>query len=641
MISDYFYPDKKNLSLFQPEKKVVEITKHAKEYYQRGHEINSQNYPELNDRSIINDEQNGKKIWNAYVDESCDDPFESWKWKGTRGEARKRGMALHAQLTAGFLFANITAQDEDDKEDRAAGDFMRGVVEWMTENSNYTESFIQTAMGMLYSPVVYMGAEFAKVIQKVKNKTKNGFEIINSLDEELSGFRAPVYSAGDIKISNAYVQNIQRQTCVIKDRYLDYHDAEKKYGHLDNFDFVQKGQMTVFNENDGVFYDTKDLENPDLVKETIVSWRGEDLEVPFLGGIYMGDDDVNHNPMSHRDLRNQPKYDVVPFGYSRISEHFYFYKSLMNSLQWEDNFYDEFSRNVLNRELIDLIPPTVAVGDEDGSVNTSVIFPGASISSKSKDFDVRSILPPRQGNPYAALSEVKKSIEEQSISDTQSGQLPEASQKATAIVQATAASRRLIRGLARNLGNSIVSYWKLMTDIGVRQYSIPEIHEMTGGFLKERYRQFLLPNKTSRGKIISKILRFDGDLVGQEFTEEELMMKNVALLEEAGEGGNIIVMNPEMVARMKYLISYDPEDLFIPNQQQMQVIMQNLYSQLRADPLVDAEPFMREYMYSFFRSKGDDFIVKNPEQALIAAGREQRSNIKMPTPVSASPETMV
>jgi len=192
-------------SLYQPDEKVSELTQYAKQVYDQGHRVLNQSYPELNDRSIIEDERIGKKIWNAYVDESTPDPFEAWKWQGTRSEARKRGVAMHAQLTAGFLFAGISAQDEDDKEDRAAGDFMRGLVEWMAENSDYTSSFIQVTMGMLMNPISYLGAEYAEVMQKVREKVNNGWKVSEVLDEEFSGFRAPVYGSTDIMVNGRLV----------------------------------------------------------------------------------------------------------------------------------------------------------------------------------------------------------------------------------------------------------------------------------------------------------------------------------------------------------------------------------------------------------------------------------------------------
>lgn len=638
MISDYL--DKKSISLYQPSGPEQELIKYAQENYEIGNQVLTQAYPELNNRSLKDDEQNGKKIWNAYVDESSTDPKEAWKWKGTRSEARKRGVAMHAQLTAGFLYAGISAQDDDNKEDRAAGDFMRGLVEWLAENSDYGSSFIQVSMAMMMNPVTYLGAEWAEVMQNIKEKTEKGYRTKEVLDEELSGFRAPVYGATDVMITNAYLSpfNFQRQNCIIKNKYLDYSDAKKKYGKHPNWDYVQKGNTAVFNGEDGLFYDVFDSENPNYVKETIFSWRADDTEIPYLGGVYMGSENTEWNPVKHRDLKNQPKYNIVPFGYSLISEHFAFYKSLMNTLQWEDSFYDEFSRNVLNREIIDLLPPTVSTGDEDNAVNTSVIFPGAHISAKSKDFDVRAILPPKTGNAYAALSEIKKSIEDSSISDTQSGQLPEASQKATAIVQSTQSSRTIIKGTGKVLGQSITAYTRLMVDIAVRNLSIPQITEITGGGMKEKYRQFVLPNRMTKGKRMGKVLRFQEGFVGTEMTDKEKDNYALKLAEESGypeQKSDIIEMNPEMAARMKYLISFDPEEMFIQNQQQMQIMLQNMYGQLRADPLIDAEAFLREYMYAFFRSKGDDFVLKTPPmQNPAIQGANPALPAKMPSPVA-------
>lgn len=636
MISAVF--DTTAVSLYQPSKEERDVTAYAKEAYDRGYRLLTQAWPELNDRSIKDDEQNGKKIWNAYVDDSCDDPFESWKWRGTRSEARKRGVAMHAQLTSGFLFAGISAQDPDSKEDRNAGDFMRGIVEWMAENSDYLSSYIQVTMGMMMNPVTYMGAEYAQVMQKVKVKLAEGYDTKEVLDEELSGFRAPVYGATDIMINNAYEQNIQRQTCVIKNRSLDYADAKKRYGNHPNWSYVQKGVMAVFNETDNLFYDVRDHENPDFVKETIVQWRGEDLEIPFLGGVYMGDENTGFNPFKFRSVRNQPMYDVVPFGYNRISEHFFYFKSLMNTLQWEDSFADEFSRNLLNRELLNINVPTFTVGDEDNSVNTSVIFPGANVTSRNKDFQVKPILPPQQGNPYAALKDVRDSIEANSISDVQSGQLPPGSTKATAIVQATNSGRTLLKGLGRSLGQSIVQYTNLMVTVGIRNLSIAQVDEITGSDYKTRYRQFTLPKRMSRGKLVGKTLRFDGELVGKKMTKKDIEYENARLLEETegNEKSTIISLNPEMAPRMKYLISYDPEELFTQNQQQMQIMMQNMYAQLRADPLVDAEVLLREYLYAFFRSKGDDFVKALPMAGALPSpfGEEGGGQQKMPTPVA-------
>jgi ribosomal protein S13 len=229
-------------------------------------------------------------------------------------------------------------------------------------------------------------------------------------------------------------------------------------------------------------------------------------------------------------------------------------------------------------------------------------------------------------------------MEDLSISDTQSGQLPEASQKATAVVQATQSSRTLIKGVGKTLGQSITAYTRLMVDIAVHHLSVPQVTEITGGALKEKYRKFVLPNRTSKGKRVGKVLRFNPDLVGAEMNDEEKKMANIKLAEESGypdTKSDIIEMNPEFAPRLKYLISFDPEEMFINNQQQMQIMLQNMYAQLAADPMVDHETLLREYFYAFFRSKGDDFIAKQmPVPSPLGQTDNPNSAVKMPTPVS-------
>ena len=608
MISNYL--DKDSVSLYQPPAEIQELTKYAKEDYATGHEILTRAWPELNDLSVVERDNRDKKTFNAFVDENVDDPKEAWKWRGTRSMARNRALAMHAHLTSGFMFPMVGAQDQNNDEDRGVGDFMRDMLLWMGDNSDYRPSFLQVTMGILTSPVNYLGAEYAQVMQKVKVKTDNGYTTQEVLDEELSGFRAPVYSCSDVLITNAYQQNIQRQSCVIKQKWLSFADAQKKYGNHENFDFVQKGVNSVFNEEDGLFYDVKDPDNSDLIKETIFMWRSEDKEIPFLGGVYVGDDNVEWNPMTHRDNFNNPKYDVIPFGYHRISEHFFYYKSLMNSLYWDDMLIDAMYENVMNGEFIKQNPPIAITGEDD--VQTSVMFPGAQFVTANKDTKVQSILPVDTSRGYQAMQMIEKSIEEGSISDTQMGQLPPASQKAFSVAKADQNAKTILKGVGQSLGISIVQYGKLMVDIAIRHLSTAQIEEIAGGAKRLKYRQFVLP-AVSKGQNITKVLRFGEDLIGREMSKEQKKMYGVKLFQEGGEEKSIAVINPALAAKMKYLIRIDPETMFAENREYTQQLMGQMYTLLRQDPLIDAETLVRKMMYSFFRSEGDELMAEKSD----------------------------
>ena len=611
MISDYF--QKQDLSLYQPSSEVQQLTKYGQEAYLIGNRILTQSWPELNDMTVIDRDNRDKKTFNAFVDENVDDPKEAWKWRGTRSAARKKALDMHAYLTSGFMFPMVGAQDENNDEDRGVGDFMRNLIIWMGDNSNYRSSFLQVVMGMLTSPVTYMGAEYATIMQKIKVKTQNGYTTKEILDDELSGFQAPVYSCSDILITNAYVQNIQRQTCVIKQRYLDYHDAEKKYGKHENWNSVQRGVNCVLNEDNGLFYDVYDADNSELVKETICMWRGEDLEVPFLGGVYMGDDNTDWNRMKHRDNFNSPKYDIVPFGFHRISEHFFFYKSLMNSLGWDDQLIDAMYENVMNNEFLNQNLPIVVTGEDD--VNTSIMFPGAQFVTANKDTKVQTVAPPQRSDGYRALQIIEESIKEASLSDTASGQLPEASQKAFSVAKADQNSRIILKGVGQSLGESIVQHGKLMVNIAINHLSTAQIEEVAGNARSIKYRKFVLPSQ-SKGKNITKVLKYGGDLVGKTMSKEEEKMYAVGLYEEAGgkeENKSIMIVNPKLASRMKYLIRFDAEEMFSEDKESRQKLLGQLYTLWQQNPYVDLETLTRKMAYAMFRSEGDELLKQKSD----------------------------
>src|SRR3990167_548378 len=141
--------NKTPLSAYSPPREVVDLTIQVKKDYAEGVRILERPWHELNDRSVIDDENLGKNMFNAFVDTSIEDPNEAWQWRGTRSTARNKGIALHANLTANYLLPLFIAQNENDEIDRDFSEVMQDIVEWMAQpiNSNYQSSFIQIAFG--------------------------------------------------------------------------------------------------------------------------------------------------------------------------------------------------------------------------------------------------------------------------------------------------------------------------------------------------------------------------------------------------------------------------------------------------------------------------------------------------------------
>lgn len=622
--------NKKNLSAYQPSVEVLEFTKIVKEAYSNGQRILDKSWVELNDRTIDDDQNRGQMMFNAYVDTSVEDPNEAWKWRGTRSMARNKGIAMHAQLTANFLLPLFVAQNDAQEVDKDMSEIMNDIIEWMAQptNSNYMSSFTQIVFGMITNPVTYLGAEYCEVFQTIKEKSANGnYTTKQILDEVLSGFQAPIYSASQILISNAYERNIQKQKEIIERRYVDYNELEAKYGEHPNWVYVQKGFRSVYSNEDGLFYDVKDDDHPNLVAEEIYKNRRNDTEVPFIGGIYIGNDNVELNPIKHRDNRNAPKYNKIPFGYTRIGEHFFYYKSMMNTLGWDNMLYDAMSEVVMNRAFLEVDMP-MAISGSDG-VDSAIVFPKAVISFENADAKVSPLLP--QSNMAAgfnALRETEKSINEGSVNETISGNLPDASQKVYNVAQARSDAKRIIGEVGKSLAESMIYYGDLMKDIIVNNITAPQVEMLVNGSMTLKYPTFFLENKSVAGKMSDKTIKFDTSLLGLELTKDEKLQREMKLLEELDYPNNkssLALVNPEIFANFKYLCNIDVVEMLSKTNEYKQTLLMALRQQFANDPYIDMQTLDRKLAYAVMQSEGDDLMKKEP--ALEQTGAEKAPDV--------------
>ena len=611
--------DDKFISAYQPNQDVVDLTARVKKDYQIGDDILHNVYVELNNRSVLDDQDGGHLMFNAFVDIDYNETEEQVKeWKGTRSTARNKALTVVAQMTGTYLLPLYEAQNSDDEVDKDMSEVMRDGIEWMTQPtvSNYQEQFLQVVFGMMTNPVTYLSAEFCEVYQDIKKKIGKGIETKKVLDEVLSGFQVGLWGAGEVLITNAFERNIQKQRAIIQRRYKDYTELEAKYGEHKNWKYVNLNTKSVYNEENGLFYDVKDENNPTGCIEEIWKCRREDLEVPFVNGVYVGDDNVNHNPIKHRDNFGNPKYNITPFGYYRIGTNFFYFKSLMNALRWDNMLIDAVYEVGMNNELLYSKPPIGFSGVGDGQIDTQVISAGGVISFESDTAKAIPLLPPKNNTLLQTIPLIEQSMEEGSISKTISGQLPEASQKAYSVAQAQANAKTILKGQAKALSHSIIQFGDLMKDVFLNQYTIAQIDQITGDNAKLKYRQFFLEEKKSAGKLTDKTMKLDSSLIGKKMTKKEMEMEEYKMLEEVGypqKKKSLVRINPEMIAKFKYLVKVNLEEMFTKNQEYWQPILMGLKSQLINDPYTNQEALTRKLHYSFFRSEGDELVNENPQ----------------------------
>jgi len=601
---------------YSPQGEEKALVHEVQKKYHTGHQILTKNWNELNNNSVLSDCDMGRKMFNAFVDGDSDVATD-WRWRGTRSEARKKGIAMHANLTAGYLMPTFQAQNDASEIDRGFSEFMSDIVEWMAqdENSDYKSNFLSLVFAMETDPIVYLGAEYLEVMQTIKVKSENGkYTKKEVLDEVLSGFKAPIYTADQILFTNAFERNLQKHSCLIKRRWIEYNEAKALYGEHENWDYVRAGGSAFYSENDGLFYDIKDQDHPGLVEEVTYLNRRKDMEVCFLGGIYMGEKNIENNAMKHRDNFGAPRYNVQQFGFYPIGSHFIFYKSMMATLRWDNSLYDAMTEIAMNRAILDTEMP-IAVSGSD-KIDQDIIYPNAVVAMKDVNTKISPLLPQSNlNNIFGAIAQTKESIAEGSVSDTMSGQLPVASQKAYSVAQAQSNAKKIIGGVAKGLAASVSKYGLLMADIALNNLATAEIDELVGDETKLKYKSFVLTNKVQGGQRQDKMLAFSDELVGMEMTDEDKRKRELDLYGEAEKKDRAIVYaNPEMFAKFKYLSRADYREVFAQNDEQMQALLTALEAQMRDNPYANQEEITKELMYSYFHSKGDRFVKKAEAQ---------------------------
>lgn len=611
---------------YQPSQAVADFTSYVKRDFFEANRILQTPWEELNNRSIVEDTNRGQKMFNTFVEEGVDNPADAWKWRGTRSMARNKATSMHAQLTAAYIIPMFMAQNDADETDQDFSELMRDMCEWMIDNSEYKSSFLSLVFGMLTNPITYFGAEYSEVYQKIKERQEDGSVVTKDIiDDVLSGYQAPVYGPTEILITNAYIRNIQKQRVIFKREYIEWDTARAEYEQHENWQYVRPGIKTIYNDEDGLFYDVKDeVHRTYLVEKVTPMYRRDDTEAAFINGIYMGNvDDIEANPMHHRDNFNAPKYNVIPFGYSRIGEHFAFYKSMMNTLGWDNQLIDAMYEVRMNKEFLDLLPPTAVFGDD--KVDSDLIFPSAVIPFADKDAKIATLLPPTPPNAgYNALKLVEESMSDASVSDLTAGQLPGSGQTAHTVATANANAKITLSGIGKSLAESVGQYGQLMADIAITHLTVPQVDQILAGDIRLKYRTFTLHSKNIGGKRLDKQINFDPSLMGTSMSADEKKSYNLKLLEKTGFPDHkkaLYVYNPEVFASMKYLTRIDTQEMFPKNEEFMQALLTNLYETLQNDPLINREALLRKLLYSYFRSEADDFVVKSPPTPMPLPGQ--------------------
>lgn len=610
-------PENAELSLFQPKEEIKLVTARVKKDYTTGHNNLHSPFREFNDMSVITRMDKDQRAFNAYVEPQSLDPDDAWRWNGVTTLTRNAVMVMAAQMTARILFPNIFAQNDDDEEDRIVGKVMRDLILWHIENSNYEMSFLFSVISALVNPCAYLEVDFVESMQAIRTKLEDGsISVSHAVDEVFSGLQINNIPVDEVLIANPYGGvDIQRQRFIIRRRFVDFSELEGKYGEHENWKFVQPGVKAFYNEDDGTFYEQKDEDNPHLVEEVIYQHRTDDLEIPFVNGIYMGDSNVDNNPIKHRDNKDKPKYNIAHFGYHPIDEgKFFYYKSLVFTMENEQEFNDLINQLTANGGILSLMPPLGVMGDE--KIDNSVFYPGA-VTVFEKDTQLSPLSTGADLNAgFALLEQQERRVRESSSPEVIGGNLPDATQKAFNVARAEANARIKMSIFGKMIGWGVSQVGHLMIDQILTKQTVGQVDKIVGGVTKLKYKTFILNNQIEDGRSVDKKIIFDETLMS-EMSEEEMTRRSFKVLKEQGgkdSNKKVVRLNPRKFRNLKFFIRVDPDSLIPRSEELERALNIEAYSLLVSNPITDREAVTRDFLVETFAPGESDTYLLPKEQ---------------------------
>lgn len=575
-------------------------------------EIRNNTYEEFNGLTLLQRQNKDQRAFNIWQ-ENRDDGDDSWKSNAVRPIERNRIISIAAHIAGTLIAPKVFAQNDRDEEDKEAADVMRDLMEWRSDQADYSKTFLYSVIGALVNPAVIVHTEYADVKRKIKEIKENGSWTEKEVQDEIfSGFQDTIVPVDELYIANIYEEDIQKQEFLIWRKVIDFGTAEAKYGSKENFKYVKPGIQNILQGEQIYAQEDKDLQSR-LVEEIVFFHRGKDLQLTLLNGTLI----------SKADQPNPRKDKMYPFaksGYEIVDEgKFFYYKSLANKLSVDGDVVNTLYRMIIDGTFLQLMPPTAIFGDEE--VNSNIIMPGV-ITSFGKDTKMEKIdVGSNLGAGLNVLQKVEGSISESSQDVMQSGIAAKGGQTAFEISRLEQNARVMLGLFGQMIGFLVKDLGKLFLDDIVQFMTVAEVGELTTGDGALKFRNVLIPEKIVDGKAVTRKIDFDMNLP-EEVTEEEDMMMSKSIMEE--EGGldsdkEIYKVNPTLFRELKYKVRVAPDAAAPKSDNVKKALALELYDRAIANPLSDQEAIFRDLLLgSYDKTRNDtDKYIKGQESTQL------------------------
>lgn len=655
-------------SSYSPSKDVMDLFQKVQDDYTVAYNLQHRPFNEFDGLNLLERARRDQETFAAFVGADFIPAQKAWRWRGRKNTSRNRLIGILAQMLSAMLFPYCRAVNDKNEEEKDAARVMQILVEDHLKKAGYEQKFLYMVMSALVNPAVFVGVEYVEAMQRIKQRGADGkMTIIEAVDEFLSGMQLNIIPIDEILLGDFYTFELQRQPYIIRVRRISYDEARSIYGNHKDFGHVQAGQTRIVltgQENQTLFDIEWTEADRDYVQEITAYYRAEDLQVTFVAGVFMGNEDdiYNSNPFEHRRMilsegqwLMAPIYPYAKSGFEPldVTGRFAYYKSAAFKAYWDDASINKAYQLLQDGMYLDVFKPMFVSGVS--KIDGTVISPGQSVALP-KD---ASVTPYQLGPNLAAamnvLNENKDDLSESTQDQTQGGVVePNVTLGATQIAESNA--KKIIGVFGLMLANLIEQVGGLTIDVIIQHETVGELDDSIPEALNMRYRTFLAKGK-DKGRDVSNKIVFSDKLMGMEMTKKEKLEKEWEIYEQSGDDHHeryesdqrLYMVNPYQFARMRYQLSVDADQIVAKStgtDQGRNMLAFQMFSNPVVSPYVDMKAVVEDFVVEPFADGDPDrYLAKQDPNAMLGAvmGNNQPGTPQpagaVPSPQQALPQT--
>lgn len=617
-------------SQYQPSEEIKRLFARVQTDYQVSYTLQHRPFDEFDGISLVERTRLDQQTFGAFVGAEYIPKQKQWRWRGRKNTARNKLISILAHLLAAMLFPFVSAFNERDEEDKLTAQVMRILVENHLRKAGYEMKFLFMVLSALVNPAVLVGLEYVVAFQRVKQKLAGGkIKIIQAVDELLTGINLNIIPIDELMPADFYTNDIQRQPYMIRVRRISWDESRKIYAGKykdekgnDLFGYVQAGMTRIVmtgQENQTLFDIEWTEADRDYVQEITAYYRDEDLQVTFVGGVFMGSmtDPYNTNPFEHRrmslygeDWISIPIYPFAKTGFEPIDPtgRFFYYKSGAFKEFWDDKSLNQAHAWLQDGTALDVIKPIFINGI--GQVNSTIMVPGAVIGMPAgANMNSYSSSP----NLAAAAKLLMQQDDDMSAStaDKVSGGQEVANVTATATAQAQQQARIILSVFGTMIADLVRQIGELTMDCIIQHTTVGEIDATIPEALQMKYKTILAKGK-DKGQNVTHRINFTSKNMGKSMTKDDVRAYEWNLYSKNGDKTDqrTYDVDPYKFARTKYSMWVNPDqivDKSMGNERQQKLLAFNMLSDPRVAPFTDQEAVVDDFII-------DEFADGDPER---------------------------